>query len=314
MKQLLIVFSFCLLSLSATAQTQVPHEFQNGDVIDAEKFNENFDALEQAIDTIPVGPQGEPGPQGEVGPAGPQGDQGPQGETGPAGPKGDTGDQGPQGDAGPAGPKGDTGDQGQIGPTGPKGDQGPQGDAGPAGPKGDTGAMGPEGPAGPSLPAGTLIMYAAATAPTGYLLADGSEVSRETYSDLFAVIGTTYGVGDGATTFNLPDLSARLPLGLDDTRTLGQTGGSESHELSVSELPAHSHTVNDPGHLHSMRLNRDDFSFSGVSAPIGNGAIPYGATGLTNSTTTGITINYTGGGEPFSVMNPYLVVNYIIKY
>ena len=174
--------------------------------------------------------------------------------------------------------------------------------------------MGPEGPAGPSLPAGTLIMYAAATAPTGYLLADGSEVSRETYSDLFAVIGTTYGVGDGATTFNLPDLSARLPLGLDYTRTLGQTGGSESYELSVSELPAHSHTVTDPGHLHSMRMNLDDFSYAGVLAPIGNGAIPSGATGLTNSTTTGITIDYTGDGEPFSVMNPYLVVNYIIKY
>ena len=75
---------------------------------------------------------------------------------------------------------------------------GPQGETGPAGPKGDTGAAGaqgvqgiagPQGPAGPPLPAGTLVMYAAATAPEGYLLANGKAVSRTTYADLFSVIG-----------------------------------------------------------------------------------------------------------------------------
>lgn len=64
-------------------------------------------------------------------------------------------------------------------------------------------------------PAGAIMPYAGAAAPTGWLLADGSEVSRSTYSDLFDVCGTTYGAGDGSTTFNLPDLQGKIPVGLD---------------------------------------------------------------------------------------------------
>ena len=96
---------FTLLSAApfAIAQTQVPHTFQDGGIIEAEEFNANFDALESAIDNIPAGPEGPQGPQGDPGPAGPVG---PAGPIGPAGPQGEQGPEGPQGPQGPAGASG----------------------------------------------------------------------------------------------------------------------------------------------------------------------------------------------------------------
>lgn len=102
-----------------------------------------------------------------------------------------------------------------------------------------------------STPAGTILDFAGSTAPSGYLLADGSNVSRTTYSRLFTVIGTTYGSGDGSTTFGLPDLRGRVTIGLDgeanritsastggaNADTLGGVGGSQTHTLTVNELP-----------------------------------------------------------------------------
>ena len=76
-------------------------------------------------------------------------------------------------------------------------------------------------------PAGSIMMYAAVSAPTGYLLCDGSNVSRTTYSVLFAAISTNYGVGDGSTTFGVPNLEARFPIGYDaSTYLLAGTGGA----------------------------------------------------------------------------------------
>lgn len=115
------------------------------------------------------------------------------------------------------------------------------------------------------LPSGMVVPYAAATAPTGWLIADGSAVSRTTYATLFAVIGTVFGTGDGSTTFNLPDLRGRFVAGVDSgagrlgsgqaggvtgVASLGATGGSQSHTLATAELPAHNHGVSDPGHAH----------------------------------------------------------------
>lgn len=96
----------------ATAQTQVPNTFQDGDVIEAEQFNDNFDALKKAIDGIPGGEQGPAGPKGETGPEGPPGPQGPQGAAGPVGPQGPAGTQGKTGPSGPEGPQGETGPAG----------------------------------------------------------------------------------------------------------------------------------------------------------------------------------------------------------
>lgn len=97
------------------------------------------------------------------------------------------------------------------------------------------------------IPAGVTVPYAGTTAPNGWLLADGSAVSRTTYADLFGSIGTAYGVGDGATTFNLPDLRDTIPLGKGTTfSTLGATGGSKD-----AVVVTHTHTQNAHNHTGS---------------------------------------------------------------
>jgi len=105
------------------------------------------------------------------------------------------------------------------------------------------------------VPIGSIFPYAGATAPTNYLLCYGQAVSRATYSVLFSILSTTYGVGDGSTTFNLPDIRGRVIAALDnlggssanvvtdtDADTLGGTDGEEDHVLTAAELPAHTHT------------------------------------------------------------------------
>ena len=106
---------------------------------------------------------------------------------------------------------------------------------------------------------GMIEMFAGSVAPNHWLLCDGSAVSRTTYSALFAVIGTTYGGGDGSTTFNLPDLVGRVPIGAgtgsaitSTQHTLGSTGGEETHTLTPEEtaLKGHTHSLSD--HTHTL--------------------------------------------------------------
>lgn len=99
-----------------------------------------------------------------------------------------------------------------------------------------------------AMPAGSIQPWPSNTIPEGWLLCDGSAVSRETYADLFLVIGTTYGTGDGSTTFNLPNLKGRTIVAKDASQTefdtLGETGGVKSTSLTSSHIPEHSHTIN----------------------------------------------------------------------
>lgn len=104
---------------------------------------------------------------------------------------------------------------------------------------------------------GTVLPFAGSAAPNGWLLCYGQAISRTTYATLFTVLGTTYGVGDGSTTFNLPDLRGRVAAGKDNMggsaanrltaasgitgATLGNTGGSETHTLTEAQMPAHVH-------------------------------------------------------------------------
>ena len=146
------------------------------------------------------------------------------------------------------------------------------------------------GAGGESLKIGTIVPFAGSTIPDGYLTCDGTAVSRTTYSDLFAVIGTTYGAGDGSTTFNLPNLKGRVPVGLDGTQTefdtLGETGGSKY-------LQEHSHT-----------LYGYHYTSSGGSE---GGHISGG-----NITDAQFSTNTAGTGDSGN-LQPYLVVHYIIK-
>ncbi len=162
------------------------------------------------------------------------------------------------------------------------------------------------------VPTGGLVMWSTASAPSGYLLCDGSAVSRTTYASLFAVVGSTFGSGDGSTTFNLPNYTNRMPYGT----TIGATGGSAN-----ATLVSHTHTasVSDPQHSHSTTFNQTSK---------GNNATPYmlsnpfigenfnGSVALsTTSAATGISVGISTEGSSATNANlpPYLGINFIIK-
>lgn len=153
------------------------------------------------------------------------------------------------------------------------------------------------------LPSGSVIEYAGDTAPNGWLICDGSAISRQKYSKLFEVIGTTYGSGDGDSTFNLPNLKGKIPVGLNsddsDFNILGKTGGEKTHILKSNEMPSHNH--------------RQTVTASRTGS--GSTYVSWNANNLFGNTDTAArnTLN-TGGGEAHNNLQPYIVLNYIIKY
>lgn len=185
------------------------------------------------------------------------------------------------------------------------------------------------------IPSGSLMPYAGVAAPSGWLLCAGQAVSRTTYADLFTVLSTTYGSGDGSTTFNLPDLRGRAIFGRDDMdgtaanritnavsgitgTTLGAAGGDQSlatHTHTASQA-SHTHSVTDPGHVHTLPGN------TVTNGPGFSGGTSFGYAGsTTNSSATGITLvsatpaitvdNFSGGSS--ANVPPAIILNYIIK-
>ena len=151
-----------------------------------------------------------------------------------------------------------------------------------------------------SGPTGTIAIWPTDAPPAGWLLCDGKEVSRTTYTELFNVIGTTYGAGDDSGTFNLPDLRGRVPVGKDsmggisanrvnatEADNLGRGDGEEKHVLTVAEMPSHNHTILSPGGVGGSGRG----SFTAGNAPT----------------------SYAGGDQPHNNMPPYVTLNYIIK-
>jgi microcystin-dependent protein len=184
------------------------------------------------------------------------------------------------------------------------------------------------------IPLGGLLPYAGATAPNStFVLPFGQAISRITYATLFSLIGSTYGAGDGSTTFNLPDLRGRVVAspdnmggGSDPNRltagalagvrnSIGGAGGESAHTQTVAEMPAHSHSVNvsDPGHSHAISPTAAQQG-TGVSGGGGVGIALVGA-GSTQGAFTGIgvSINNNGSGGAFNVMQPTILLNQIMR-
>lgn len=112
------------------------------------------------------------------------------------------------------------------------------------------------------MDAGLIYLFAGNTVPEGFLECDGSAISRSSYSSLFDAIGTLYGVGDGSTTFNIPDLSGRLAIGTSLTHALGSTGGEETCTLVSDELPSHNHSVGAHTHGNDIAVSTPALSHS----------------------------------------------------
>ena len=157
---------------------------------------------------------------------------------------------------------------------------------------------------------GELKMWPTGTAPTGYLLCNGALVSRTTYAALFAVVGTTYGAGDGSTTFTLPNFKDRMPIGAGNTYSANTTGGS-TDAIVVSHTHTATSVVTDPGHAHSFATG--DNGSSGEPLKNGNNDSSY----TTNSAVTGITVATTNTATGVSGTNanlpPYFADYEIIK-
>lgn len=160
------------------------------------------------------------------------------------------------------------------------------------------------------VPSGSMVPYGGTTTPSGWLLCDGSAVSRTTYASLFLAISTTFGVGDGSSTFNLPDCRGRVIAGKDNMggstasritsagcgitgTTLGAVGGTQNHTLTTAELAAHTHTYNKP----ATTVNEGAGSGNPVGGPV----------------TTGQATGSAGSGSAHLNVQPTLIANTIIK-
>lgn len=203
------------------------------------------------------------------------------------------------------------------------------------------------------IPVGTIIDYGGTAAPSGYLACDGTAVSRTTYSDLFTAIGTTWGVGDGSTTFNLPSLARRASVGSGGSGTgtlgnaVGNTGGAETNSLSVSNMPQHDHGGATGGNTANFSANvtsatdgahaHDALTSDGGAGTLGeyasyansqnkssNDLVRSGNSNHAHVTTSTAlnaaqsnhthTIANQGSGTAFSIMQPAAVVLKVIKY
>ena len=165
------------------------------------------------------------------------------------------------------------------------------------------------------IPIGQIMLYGSLTPIPGWLSCNGQTVNRADYPALFDVIGESFGAGDGSTTFQLPDFEDWIPMGAGGAVVpdVGNTAGALTHTLTTAEIPAHSHTLSDPGHIHG--INTATGGAAGANNVIVAGVANVNTAPTvknSNSNTTGISINNAGGGGSHSILNPVVGVAYFI--
>ena len=165
---------------------------------------------------------------------------------------------------------------------------------------------------------GTILPWSAASLPSGFLECAGAAVSRSTYSALFAIVGTTYGAGDGSTTFNLPNLADNVPVGKSPGKALGSTGGANTTPvtaagnvggstanatLSTAQLASHSH----PGGMNNTPVN------GGIHAASGAASNATGSAGSGSGHSHNMSATFSGSAVNAAIVQPYIALIYIIK-
>jgi microcystin-dependent protein len=155
-----------------------------------------------------------------------------------------------------------------------------------------------------AVPVGSLLLWATSTAPSGWLLCNGAAVSRTLYAALFAVIGTTWGVGDGTTTFNVPNTAGRVVRGVNGTYTQASTGGLDAVTITANNLPQHVHQQVAGGNINI--ISSGSTPVQGNTDNVSSANTISGRTLLDDG--SAVTAN-----TAVSIVNPYIAINYIIK-
>jgi microcystin-dependent protein len=177
------------------------------------------------------------------------------------------------------------------------------------------------------IPSGIMAFFSGPSPPAGWFVADGSAVSRTTYSALFAAIGTYWGAGDNVSTFNLPDLRGRAPIGYVNTpapgitgRGFGSRGGEETHQISIAEMPGHDHGYSQSPHDHGTHQHTLANALGTTIGCQGGGNTVYQPTGVITTGSSAVpasnaNISFTGQGgwQPHNTMMPFAVGYWIVK-
>jgi microcystin-dependent protein len=171
-----------------------------------------------------------------------------------------------------------------------------------------------------------MDFWGSTTPNSSFAFPTGQAISRTTYATLFSIMGTTYGTGNGSTTFNLPDKTGRISAMQEasatrltstyfggDSTALGAVGGSESHALTTAELASHSHTATDAGHTHTYSGHTNTASQGSGASFTYLDTIPGALSTNSGTGTASITVANTGSGSAHTNVQPTIVCNYILR-